>query len=204
MHKRWVTDGASSSYDPDDVRLLESGTFQGSSSSSLTFGLLEWSVSSRPHTDNGRTRQTETGTKHEEMVCRVTEQRDLQRVQYFAGRATSLSCPTESRKGSPACMSQWLTSRKNLELQNRPKWDFWLRFDLACNDQARRHCRTPASNFKSGEAPPPPHQTSASVPDPNLELRELKCTRICKVTISIHFGEQVNRTSRSFRIDCKA
>ena len=108
-----------------------------------------------------------------------------------------LSPASQIRPNTISLIFQWLTSRKNLELQNRPKWDFWLRFDLACNDQARRHCRTPASNFKSGEAPPPPHQTSASVPDPNLELRELKCTRICKVTISIHFGEQVNQTSRS-------
>jgi hypothetical protein len=31
--------------------------------------------------------------------------------------------------------------------------------------------------LKSDEAPPPPPQTSASVPDPDLEVQELKCVK---------------------------
>jgi hypothetical protein len=35
--------------------------------------------------------------------------------------------------------------------------------------------------LKSDEAPPPLHQTSASVPDPDLEVRESKCIHFCEV-----------------------
>ena len=75
---------------------------------------------------------------------------------------------------------------RNLELQIFPKRYFLFRLiTVTVMTKPGDYAECLLQTLRSLQGPSP-HQTSASSPDANLEVRGLKYVCFCKITISIH------------------
>jgi hypothetical protein len=95
---------------------------------------------------------------------------------------------------------QWITSRNDLEHKIVSKLYILCRLISLVMTKHGNPAECLLQTLKSEEAPPPPHQTSASSPDPNLEVRESKYVCFCEVRsrfILVAECDHQNQRSRS-------